>query len=121
MLTTSVHAKGRKDANVGHIFGAAGLLYNFPSSVRIGRRSWEFGLLNRSTVGINKLVNINNSAYATFGFSFSGTQTAFGVFGGMGLEFYQYGPFQVRTELSGSVNTNNDHQAEILIGVNVNL
>jgi hypothetical protein len=112
-------AAGRQSAQVGHFFGAVGLLLG-PASFRIGRRKWEFGLLNSKVIGVNKIMNVSKNLYGALGLGFYGGNRP-GVFAGVGYEFMDYKWINLRFEANGMVSYKNNSYAELLLGASLNI
>ncbi len=107
----------RNQASIGHIFGAAGLLYGL-GSARVGHHSWELGLLSSSSVGVAKLLNIG-SMYFGFGFAaVSGSELGF--YASSGVEFWNLAFLNFRFEANGIATYRNTTEGELLLGVSLN-
>ena len=108
----------RQNSKIGHIFGAYGLLHNL-SSVRIGMKSWEVGLLNTGTLGINKIANISPNTYTSLGIALLGSGLP-GIYAAIGYEFVEILYFTLRFEANGTVNYKNQSSGGLLFGVSGN-
>lgn len=101
-----------KDEEYFHFYAALGELYN-PTSYRIGHKDWEFGKLNRETLGLVKLFQ-KGSLYGAFGPAYV---KGIGVFGAMGFELPFWNVFTLRGELNGANSFSNFSHGEALIGL----
>lgn len=99
-----------------HIYGALGQLYN-PASFRIGHKTWELGLLNRTSIGLAKLLYKGN-IYAGFGPIIS-INSSFGVYGSVGVDIPFLKLFSFRAELNGTNSIDNYGMAELLLGATI--
>ena len=100
------------DEKIGHLYVAGGPGLISLGSVRVGVRSWEFGLLNRSGIGLAKLFYKGN-VYAGFGPAYV---NGFGFYGAMGFEWPFWSIFSFRSEINTVHSFNNYSEGGILAG-----
>lgn len=103
---------------LGHIFGGFGEGYGV-SAVRGGGDHWEFGLLNRRSVGIIKLF-YEGEFYTGIGLPINSSLSP-GLFGAVGSEYLYLGIFTLRWELNVSAHLDNYSHAEIIIGAGISI
>lgn len=99
---------------------AAGPNFVFPTTVRAGWNRWEFGLLTRSFVGINKTFPIaGSSIYAGFGFGINSDsfQTNLGFQTSVGYNYNVFWNLGLRAEMLAHANMNGSTMSHGLLGV----
>ena len=115
-MTTTTFAANQKNFS---LFGGVGELF-VPSSIRIGLGSWEFGLLNKSALGITKNFYLDNK-YISFGPTLINERArkSFGFFGAVGVDFQFFNWLYIKTELNAARSFTNYGFGSALIGIGV--
>lgn len=115
-LSFTTHAS-RKNASIGHIFVAIG--NGSVGAVRIGKGSWEGGVnvQAQGLLHINKLIEISEKTYTTFGLGVDLLSVDPGIMAGVGFEFLEYTHINFRLELSAHATTANNSGGTVLIGL----
>lgn len=98
----------------GHIYIAGGELFGL-SSVRVGGKSWEAGLLNRRSIGFVR-VAYDNSLYLNYGGMINLNATP-GIFGAMGYEKLLWNFLSLRAEINMGHAIDNYSSSEIHLGI----
>jgi hypothetical protein len=89
-------------------------------TLRLGRGSWEAGLLNTNMngafYGVAKNFNLTKTFYA--GFGLGAVDNKLGFFSALGAEFLAFSIFQLRAELNGSTSYDNYSNGGFIFGIN---
>jgi hypothetical protein len=95
-----------------HALAAFSTNFSFPGSIRIGWQSWELGQLTPFCYGFDKIFDLNEYTYSTFGFGYS---TNIALYGGVGfnLSWHKLG---IRGELTTTFDANGFTQGLGVLG-----
>ena len=107
----------RRDADYFHLFGGVGSLAS-PSSLRVGGREWEAGLLGNSVPGIIALKNLHPSFYCAYGLGYT---DSVGLYAGMGAEFFKLWIVGIRFEAAAFSSINNHSEGFLTLGIDLGI
>lgn len=101
------------------LFVGFGELYS-RTSYRVGIHSWEFGLLNKSALGITKNFYSDNK-YISFGPAvvYSSAKSSLGFFGAVGIDFTFFNWLYIKAELNAARSVSNYGFGSAMLGLGV--
>lgn len=107
----------RRDADYFHVFGGVGALAS-PTSLRLGGREWEAGLLGNSVPGIIVLKNLHPSFYCAYGLGYTDNV---GLYAGLGAEFLKLWIVGIRFEAAAFSSINNHSEGFLTLGIDLGI
>ncbi len=110
LLSSSMSFAKQRDF---HAFAAFGTNYSFPGSVRLGYTDWEVGMLTSSFYGFDKIFDLTEHTYATFGL---GVASTVGFYAAIGFS-YSWWQIGVRGELTSTFDAAGFSQGLGILGV----
>lgn len=102
-----------------HSYVAFGPNFAFPGAIRVGYKAWEAGLLSPGFLGIDKIFEIGNYTYSSFGFGFSANDfsSSAGLQVAIGINFGLVWGIGIRGEFIGRALFDGSSIAHGLVGV----
>jgi hypothetical protein len=96
-----------------HALAAFSTNFSFPGSIRVGWGQWELGRLTPFAYGFDKIFDLTDHTYTSFGFAASSN---LGLYGGVGFSYSWYG-FGIRGELTTVFDASGFSQGLGILGV----